>query len=453
MTRHLVEQPVTVSRLLFGSANAAKVAAQWHHIAMPAHRSPFRGWKVVNAGIVIQFIQSALIMQAMGSYLVVLERQFGWSKSVLSAAFSVNRFESALLGPLQGWLLDRYGPKRIARIGSFFLIAGFVWFSRIQSLWEFFASFLFIAIGAGLSGFLTVTVAIVRWFERRRARALATGSLGFAAGGLAVPLVVWSMNANGWRTTASVSGVAAGIAVYFFARYLDGYPADYGQIVDGIPPEDTAETPAAEGLTSVDFTAKEAIRTRAFWMISLGHMSALFVVGAVMAHLALFLTSERGYSLQQASYVCAALPIMQIVGMTIGGALGDKVNKRLIASVAMFGHAGGILVLAFTQRGWMIGVFVVLHGLAWGARGPLMQALRADYFGASSFGFIMGLSSLIVMLGTVFGPIIAGVLADMTGSYRLGFVVLAVLAALGMAFFVLATPPDPPNRDLAPSVN
>ena len=425
----------------------------WHHVTVRADRTPFRGWKVVNAGILIQFIQSALIMQAMGSYLVVLERQFGWSKSVLSAAFSVNRFESALLGPLQGWMLDRYGPKRIARRGSFFLIAGFIWFSQIQSLWEFFASFLLIAIGAGLSGFLTVTVAIVRWFERRRARALATGSLGFAAGGLAVPVVVWSMNNHGWQTTAAVSGVAAGIAVYLFAAYLDGYPSDYGQEVDGMPPEAVDDAPTAEGLTSIHFTAQEAVKTRAFWMISLGHMSALFVVGAVMAHLALFLTSERGYSLQQASFVGAALPVMQIVGMGIGGTLGDKINKRLIASVAMFGHAGGILILAFSQSGWMIALFVIFHGLAWGARGPLMQALRADYFGASSFGFIMGLSSLIVMLGTVLGPIIAGVLADTTGSYRLGFVVLAVLSAMGMLFFVFATPPRPPDRTGPPRVS
>ncbi|MCS5687431.1 uncharacterized protein METZ01_LOCUS16961 [marine metagenome] len=419
---------------------------------MPGNRTTFRGWKVVNAGIVIQFIQSALIMQAMGSYLVVLERQFGWSKSVLSAAFSVNRFESALLGPMQGWMLDRFGPKRIARIGSGFLVVGFIWFGQIQNLWEFFASFLFIAIGAGLSGFLTVTVAIVRWFERRRARALATGSLGFAAGGLAVPIVVWSMNANGWRTTASISGVLAGIAVYFFARYLDGYPEDYGETVDGFALEELSDAHAAEGLTSVHFTAKEAVRTRAFWMISLGHMSALFVVGAVMAHLALFLTSERGYSLQQASFVGAALPIMQIIGMTIGGGLGDRINKRLIASLAMLGHAGGILVLAFAQQAWTIGAFVVLHGLAWGARGPIMQALRADYFGASSFGFIMGLSSLIVMLGTVFGPIIAGVLADITGTYRAGFLVLAALAAFGMVFFVLATPPAPPVRTRLPRI-
>ena len=144
---------------------------------------------------------------------------------------------------------------------------------------------------------------------------------------------------------------------------------------------------------------------------------------------------------------------MQIVGMTIGGALGDRVNKRLIASLAMLGHAGGILILAFAERAWMIGVFVALHGLAWGARGPLMQALRADYFGASSFGFIMGLSSLIVMLGIVLGPIIAGVLADATGTYRAGFLVVGTLAALGMVFFVLATPPAPPNRSAPPSMS
>ena len=100
---------------------------------MPGNRSIFRGWKVVGSGIFIQFIQSGLIMQAMGSYLVVLERQFGWSISVLSAAFSVNRFESALLGPLQGWMLDRLGPKRIARIGSVFLVLGSVSYTHLRA--------------------------------------------------------------------------------------------------------------------------------------------------------------------------------------------------------------------------------------------------------------------------------------------------------------------------------
>jgi MFS family permease len=103
-----------------------------------------------------------------------------------------------------------------------------------------------------------------------------------------------------------------------------------------------------------------------------------------------------------------------------------------------------LLLLAFAASQWMIWAFIPLHGLAWGVRGPLMQAMRADYFGAASFGQIMGISSLIIMLGQIGGPLLAGWMDDTTGSYRAGFVVVAVLASMGMVFFVLASPPGPP---------
>lgn len=396
--------------------------------------------------MLIQAFQSMLIIQATGHYLVRLEAEFGWSKSAMSAAFSVNRAESALLGPAQGFMLDRLGPRRVARVGAVVLAVGFVLFSLTQELWHFFASFLIISIGAGLSGFLTVTVAIVRWFERKRARALVLGSVGFAAGGAMVWFVVWMFGVFGWRATAAGSGIVAGVVIFVLAGWLHGLPTDHGEHVDGIPPEEAAQMPRAEGLTDVHFTAREAVRTRAFWMISLGHMSALFAVGGVMAHLPLYLTGERGYTDFEAGVITSALPLMQLAGMGVSGAIGDRVNKRLIASLAMLGHAAGMMLLAFGVNVVFIAAFVVLHGLAWGARGPLMQALRADYFGTSSFGAIMGISSLIVMLGTTLGPLIAGILADVTGSYRAGFTVLAVLAGLGMTFFVLATPPAPPTR-------
>lgn len=412
---------------------------------MPKPRTIFRGWKVVGAGFSIQALQSALVNHAMGQYLVTLEAEFGWSKSSLSAAYSLNRAESALLGPLQGWLLDRFGPKRVAEVGACIMTVGMLAFSQTRSLLQFFLSFVVVSIGAGLSGFLTVTVAIVRWFERRRARALAVGSMGFALGGAAIPGVVYLFDAIGWRWTAAGSGLVAGAAIFVLARVLAGSPADVGEIPDGHRARATMPSTAAEGLATVHFTAGEAVRTRAFWMISLGHMSALFTVGAVMAHLALYLTSERGYSHLEASIVSGVLPLVQLVGMGLGGWLGDRVNKRLIASAAMLGHAMGMTVLAFGGSLVTVVVFVALHGLAWGARGPLMQALRADYFGSTSFGSIMGLSSLIVMLGTTLGPLVAGILADVTGSYRVGFVILAGIAAVGMIFFVLATPPAPPG--------
>lgn len=414
---------------------------------MSKRRTAFRGWKVVGAGAVIQGLQSAFVMHSLGAYLVEIEREYGWSKTALSGAFAVNRAETALLGPAQGWLIDRFGPRTIIRIGAVCMAAGFVWFSQLHSLWQFYGAFLVMAVGSAFCGFLTVTVAIVRWFERLRARALSFGGMGLAAGGMCVPLLVASFSWFGWRTTAAVGGVGAAAVAWWLAKYMDGRPEDFGEQVDGgAQAVAKGTTVRAEGVSEVHFTAAEAMRTKAFWTISFGHLSALFVVGAVMAHLLLYLTAERGYTPQQASYVAGALPLMQLAGMALGGYLGDRINKRLIASVAMCGHVGGMLLLAWAPNVFVVVLFVVLHGLAWGARGPLMQAMRADYFGSSSFAAIMGVSSLIVMIGPIAGPLAAGWLADTTGSYVTGFVALSILTALGMLFFVFTKPPAPPVR-------
>jgi len=349
----------------------------------------------VGAGAALQAVYTALVLQAYGQYAVLLEQDLGFSKSALSAGYSLNRAESALLGPLQGWALDRFGSKNIARLGGVLGAIGLAAFSQVQSLWQFFAAFIFVSIGSSLSGFLTVTTAVVRWFERNRAKALSLSGMGFAIGGAVIPVVVWTMTTWGWRWTAGLSSIVFLAITWPLATLLEGTPADFDEVVDGSAAPAESQRSSAEGLTEIHFTAREAMRTRAFWMISLGHMSALFVVGAVLAHLALYLTSEQGYTLQGASYVAGALPAAQLVGMAVGGWLGDRINKRLIASVAMVGHSGAILLLAYATGPLMIWAFVCIHGLAWGARGPLMQALRADYFGSTSFGSIMGVSSLI----------------------------------------------------------
>ena len=408
----------------------------------------FRGWKVVGAGGAIQALQSAVLMQGFQHFAVLLEQDFGWSKTQLASVFSLNRVESGLLGPLHGWALDRWGPKRVMRMGAVIMGIGFFLFSRMQTLVEFFAYFVIIAVGASLSGFLTVTTATVRWFERRRARALALSSAGFAIGGACAPILVWVLRTFGWRDTSAGIAVTLVVVVWVLSAYFDGAPHDYDMPVDGIDPADITVTETrAEGVSDISFTAKEAMRTRAFWLISLGHTSALFTVSAVLAHLSLALTSEHGYSFQQASFVAGAVPTVQLFGIGLGGWLGDKVNKRLIASVAMLFHCLGLLLLAYATGAVMIWMFVIIHGLAWGARGPFMQALRADYFGTANFGQIMGFSSLIVMIGMASGPVIVATLTDSTGTYRWGFIVVALLAGLGTSFFVFATPPKPPVRD------
>ncbi len=409
------------------------------HVPPAARRRLFHGWKIAGAGAVILALQSALILQAFGSYAVVLEERFGWSKTTMSIAYSFNRAESGLLGPVQGWALVRFGSRRVMRLGAVIVIVGFLCFSQVRNPVQFVASFFLIAVGAGLCGFMTVNTETVRWFERARSRALSLTAVGLAVGGFASPLVVVAIRHVGWRETAAVSGVVIGAIVLVLSSWYGRSPAELGTHVDGIDPRHLGDRPRRTA--GRDFTASEAVRTSAFWYLALGHASALLVVGTVIAHLSLYLTSEQGFSLQAASVVAAAIPVAQLAGMVLGGWAGDRANKRLLCAGAMLAHMTGLLLLTFATSVAMIWTFVVLHGLAWGLRGPMMSAIRADYFGARSFGQVMGYTSLILMFGMVGGPLFAGVLADVTGDYRVGFTILALLAGAGSVLFLLARPP------------
>ena len=131
-------------------------------------------------------------------------------------------------------------------------------------------------------------------------------------------------------------------------------------------------------------------------------------------------------------------------GVGLGWLIGERWEKRYIAAGCMLAHAVGLLLLTYATSLAMVVAFALLHGAAWGLRGPFMQAIRADYFGRSAIGMILGLSFMIIVVGQVGGPIIPGIFADITGDYRLGFTIIALLAGLGSVFFVLAKKPTAP---------
>ena len=413
----------------------------------------FHGWWMVASGVGIQLLVAGLLMQSYGAYVVLLREDFGWSKTALSAAYSLQQVAMGVLSPIEGWIIDRFGPRAVMRIGMVIFGLGFMALSQIQSLSGFFVVILIVAIGASLTGFFPLTVAIVNWFEKRRARALSLMSLGFAFGGMAVPIIALSLETIGWRGTAFLSGVIILVVGLPLVQVIRRRPEDQGEVMDGIPGAAVAAASESETDTSRDFTAREAIRTPAFWLISFGHGSALLVVSAVIVHIIVHLTESLGYSLGTAALVFTLMTAVQVFGIILGGFLGDRFDKRLIAAACMVMHAVGLLLVAYATVFAMVIAFAVLHGLAWGMRGPLMQAMRADYFGRSSFGVIMGFSTMIIMIGQIAGPLIAGVLADATGGYKAGFTVLAVFAGLASGFFLFARRPVLPRRPAAVSAD
>jgi len=156
-----------------------------------------------------------------------------------------------------------------------------------------------------------------------------------------------------------------------------------------------------------------------------------------------------GYTIEAASFAIMLQTVFQLGGVGLGAWIGDRFDKRILSALCMLGHMSGLLFLTYATGHAMIVAYAFLHGTAWGLRGPLMQAIRADYFGRTAIGMILGFSLMIVVIGQIGGSMVAGILADMTGNYRAGFTTLALLAGLGAAFFLLVRRPVSPPRNSA----
>jgi MFS family permease len=409
----------------------------------------YYGWRMAGAAGILQFLQSALLMQSFGAYVAILSEQRGWSKTALSGAAALQSVETAILGPALGWLLDRFGPRAMVQVGMLVFGAGFLMLSQVQTLGGFYASAVTMAIGVSLGGYFPLTVALIQWFERYRARALSTMSMGLALGGVMVPVVAWCMATYGWRATAFGSGVIIIVLGLPLARVIRWRPQDHGWTVDGLP---IAAMPAAvSGAVTTprpggraEFTARQALHTRAFWLLALGHGFALLVVTAVNVHAITHMKEGLGYSVTQAAFFIMVLTFGQVIGVGLSATIGDRFEKRMLAAICMLGHMVGMLLLTYATHPAQVAAFAILHGIAWGLRGPLMQSIRADYFGRNAIGMILGLSSVIIALGQIAGPMVAGMLADLTGDYRTGFTVLALTAGCGSMLFFFAVRPQRP---------
>lgn len=407
----------------------------------------FYGWRMAGAAAILQFLQSALLMQSFGAYVAILSEQRGWSKTALSGAAALQSVETAILGPALGWLLDRFGPRAMVQVGMLVFGSGFLMLSRVETLAGFYVSAVTMAIGVSLGGYFPLTVALIQWFERYRARALSAMSMGLALGGVMVPVVAWCMATYGWRATAFGSGIIIIALGLPLARMIRWRPHDHGLTIDGLPETSTMVTgvsPSPSLPERAEFSVRQALRTRAFWLLALGHGFALLVVTAVNVHAITHMKEGLGYSMTQAAFFIMVLTFGQVIGVGLSATIGDRFEKRMLAALCMLGHMVGMLLLTYATHPAQVVAFALLHGMAWGLRGPLMQSIRADYFGRNAIGMILGLSSVIIALGQIAGPMVAGMLADLTGDYRTGFTVLALTAGCGSMLFFFAVRPQRP---------
>ena len=401
-------------------------------------------------------LSSAPLFHAMTVWSVALEAHFGWSRTQLSMAFAFTRIEGGIMGPIEGYLTDRVGPKRMVFIGLVVLGIGFLFFWQVKHLWMFYLAFVIMSLGHSLCGWVPVTTLLNNWFIRNRAKAMGWSNTFSRLGALIlVPAIAWAINPAkdrlGWDVTALALGIFSFLVAVPMYKVIRNRPEEYNLLPDGLMPlevdtsrnsqdagKDVSQIEVPKG--TQDLTTAQALKTAAFWLISIGHGLTSMVIIAIMAHLGLFM-SDNGFDIQTTAWVVSVYTFVAMVFPVVGGYVGDRIPIRIAIFVFTSIQAFSVVILTFATTLTLLYAFAVLFGIGFGGRSPLTTAIRGDYFGRRSFGKILGISTVPLNILLLVAAPFAGYMYDTKGAYTSAFLILAALSFVGGVFFLLAKKP------------
>ena len=390
----------------------------------PGRHRIFFGWWLVGLIGLVMLASTVPVFPSMTVWFLALEGHFGWTRVQLSWALTLIRGVGLLLGPVVGYLGDRIISIRRMVVAGLVIQAGaFFFFSQTQTLWMFYAAFALMAAGAAISGWILLMATLSRWFVRRRATTIGLAQMVGALGALIlVPLIAFSVGPDsgwaGWRLTAILTGgLLLVVAAVTFSR-LRNRPEDMGLFPDG----------DAEAAKQTSFSAFQALRTRAFWLIAVGDgLAAMQVLDST-----------------DIAFTSVLFGFTSLVFTLVGGLVGDRYSKS--ASLACF-TALQVLAWAALIFGSSLAALyfsAAALGISQGGRTPIKVAILADYFGTNSLATILGLFGFFAVLTALVGSPLAALLYDTQGNVT-GFLILTLLTLLGAFCFLKARPPQAPD--------
>lgn len=401
----------------------------------------FYGYWVLSAGSLVMVLLGIAGLHGLGVFFSALQREYLWSSALLSGAFALSRAESGFLGPVEGYLVDRIGPRKMVAIGLVILGVGFVLLSRVDSLLSFYIALVVIALGTGIGGFLAIMASLTNWFYRLRARAMAVATVGVNIGGLLIVLLTWAVDTYGWRAAAFICALIVWALIIPIIMVLRDRPEDYGLLPDGdvAPPAraDDSGDAAAQYTPDDDndMTVREALYSQAFWLVSLVHGIAVMSLSALAVH-----QIERmvlaGVSLQMAGLVVTIYTGVGIFFRVLSGYIADIFDKRYVIAVFLVFQTAALFVFAVGNTVFMFVLFGLLFAPGWSGRGAALTAFRGELFGRKRFASITGVSMVVTNSLSLIGPVFAGYLFDVTGSYASPFLALSALSMVA-AFLIL----------------
>jgi len=410
-----------------------------------SNSNKFFGWWIATACFFFSMVTLGVISLGFTALFEPIATQFGWSYAQVSLASSIQSLVSIILLPLIGIIVDRYGTKRLLFFGVILICLGYVLLSNVNSLGMLYFSFVVLSLGSTACGGLTLNITLTYWFKRRLSLALGINSCGSAIGGLLIPVI--TLLVDNYDLKIAILIIAAGILVVLLpmAFVLSKKPNKSNSEIedsDNTAADVVAQQnrPRKTASPAAPVKLMQILKNKVLILIMLAYLSQMLIVNAVSVHIMPYLSSI-GINRVNSSLIASLASLCGILGSLGLGWLGIKMAKKTTATIAFAFTVVSLLLIALssTVGSWVLAIYVVCWGISFGGTTTLQAALLKEYFGKNHFATIVSLLMVVIQIGGLLGPLIAGAAYDKWSSYQGIWFIFAGLALLS-ALCIIALP-------------
>lgn len=405
----------------------------------------FYGWYLAFATVAIYFMSNGAGIALPPNFYPALIKEFQMTEAAVSLCGAITLMLAGLLAPFGGRLIDRFGARRLMRVGVVLLAVTVSLYPLAQAGWHLYVLHALFAAALTFCGLLISVVLLSRWFHIWRGTVIGLLVAGSSLAGAILPNVVAPIIADpdwGWRWAYGlIAAMVWVVAVPLAFLVIKEDPREIGQFPDGRSPSDQDQPATATGhVTLPGVTLQQALRTSVLWFLAFGSAFIWFAILAVQNQLVIYLKKDVGLSQEAASFYLSLIFMFSIAGKFGFGALSDKMTKRsvmILTTILLF--IGSLLLLEVasggvslvTSRPQLI-AFAVLFGAGYGGTFSMIQLMVPECFGPRELGRILGIVTLIDTIGAFVGITLTGYLRTSTGSYLVPFLTVIFVSLLGL---------------------
>ncbi len=394
----------------------------------------FYGYIIVAACFFIMVIMHGTY-NTFGIFFTPLEVEFSSTRAVLSGANSLAFFIMGLSAILVGVLVDKFGPKVVLTASASLFGVGYLLMSQAGAIWQIYLCFTLIGIGLSASDIVPLS-SVVRWFIKKRGAMSGIMKVGTGMGMMVIPLIASVLiGALGWSKSYLVLGILTLVTVIPLAQLLRKNPREMGLLPDGEKQQVTDRLSLAEEGLSF----REAIRTRQLWMVCGFYFTAVCCGMTILVHIAPY---AIGLDVTEtiAASIISTIGGISMLGRLVMGFAGDRIGHKRAMVVCFLISVTALSWLQVTRQLWMLYLFAAIYGFSHGGFFALISPLIAGLFGTRSQGVLLGIVVFSGTLGGSIGMVLSGHIFDITGSYQTAFLLLLVLAVVGLTLTALIRP-------------